>query len=543
MTYNVLIVDDEPIIRFGLASCVDWAQEGLALVGEAANGEAALERMAELGVDIDILITDIKMPLMDGLELVRRVKERQPNVKAVLVSSYNDFEYAREAVKLGVVVDYLLKPTMEPADLARILRACKEKLDADRQRDAKAAWIEGEARKRALHAFETKLKSYLSGADATFDWKPAWAEGELAVAVWKQDGSSDAKEAALHRNVALEAAKDLLNEWCDHGLALLAGEDEIVMLLADRGGGAWTDVGAYRDRLPIDGGVVYTVGVSPSFRRFASVREAYGWATAALEQSFFQGRGRCYLGSIPSGAPARTAGGEAAGQAERLREQISKAFASADRDRCEAIIESYAALWAEPRRFARSDVVAQARGLLIMMWSHHFQINSEETMRAMIAKLANVERATTLSALVAFVRREFASLWEPDNLRIVADDAGGAHVIQLALSYIQENYRKEISLQEVADYVHMSKNYFSEQFKRRTGLGFIDFVIRLRIHYAKHLLEHTGMRVHDVGLESGFNSPKHFLKLFKRLSHCTPAEYREKRSKQREPEAGEGGGI
>ncbi|HZG55014.1 helix-turn-helix domain-containing protein [Paenibacillus sp.] len=534
MPYNVWIVDDEPIIRFGLASCVDWASEGLALAGEAANGQAALALLEERGFDADILITDIKMPLMDGIELIRRVKARRPNVKAVLVSSYSDFEYAREAVKLGVVVDYLLKPTMEPADLVRMLRACKERLEEDRLRHAKEAWIATEERHRRMLGFEAKLKAYLDGAaEPSFDWKPEWAQADLTIAVWKQDRTA-LREGALHRIVALETARDKLNAWCEgRGAALLAGEDELATLLADRGGGAWDDLRAFRQRLEDEEGLRFTVGVSPPFRRFpASLREAYGLASAALEQAFFRGRGACYLGGIPAAATGVDAA--SAERAERLREQFSKAFASADRDRCEAIFETHAALWTEPRRFARADIVQQARGLLIMMWSHHFRNNTEETMRAMIAKLEAVERAPTLTELTAFVRRELTRLWEPDSLRIVADDAGGAHVIQLALSYIQENYRRDISLQEVADTVHMSKNYFSEQFKRRTGLGFIDFVIRLRIHYAKHLLEHTGMRVHDVGLESGFNSPKHFLKLFKRMAGCTPAEYREKRAKPKE---------
>ncbi len=111
MTYKVLIVDDEPMIRLGISSCVLWEEEGFDLAGESANGEAALQLVKEQ--EINILITDIKMPLMGGLELTRQVSRLFPNIKVILISSYSDFEFAREAVKLGVVVDYLLKPTME----------------------------------------------------------------------------------------------------------------------------------------------------------------------------------------------------------------------------------------------------------------------------------------------------------------------------------------------------------------------------------------------------------------------------------------------
>ena len=153
-------------------------------------------------------------------------------------------------------------------------------------------------------------------------------------------------------------------------------------------------------------------------------------------------------------------------------------------------------------------------------------------MQSLMNKLATIENSPTLESLVSYVRKELHRLWEPDQLLVATDDIGGAYTIQLALTYIQDNYRQEISLQEVANYAHMSKNYFSEQFKKRTGFNFIDFVIRLRIHYAKHLLETTSMRVVDIGEQSGFNSPKHFLKLFKRMTHATPGEYREQLLKE-----------
>jgi len=290
MTYNVLIVDDEPMIRFGLSSCIEWEREGYLLVGEAANGEAALALIRELGVDIDILITDIKMPLMDGLELVKRVKALTPTVKAVLVSSYSDFEYAREAVKLGVVIDYLMKPTMEPNDLARILHVCKERLDADRARSENEERFAQEERKRLLQRFETMLKTSMAGREASFDWKPEWAEGKLALAVWQQDRSAVC-EPALSRIVTLEMAAAKLNEWCGEGHALLAGEDEIVMLAADRGGTAWSGIQACHRRL-LEEGIRCTVGVSPTFRSLSTLQSAYISAAKALEQSFFRGKGQ-----------------------------------------------------------------------------------------------------------------------------------------------------------------------------------------------------------------------------------------------------------
>jgi two-component system response regulator YesN len=525
-----MIVDDEPMIRFGLASCVDWEREGVRLAGEAANGEAALTLMR--AEDIHILITDIKMPLMDGLELIRHAKELRPELKVVLVSSYSDFAYAVEAVKLGVVVDYLLKPTMEPEDLLRVIRTCKERLARDLAGSEKEARLREEETKSKTHKFEEELKAFLGGVGEGFAWKPEWAIGNVALAVWRlEEEGGD----ALRHLVSLEAAKNRLNQWCGHGLSFLSGDGELITILADHNGSALSDITRYHRQLAGEGSAgPFTVGVSPVVHRLQSASDAYGWARKALDNAFFEGRGRCYLGGIPAGDERKRQEHEQ-GQwqehehdsgFERLRERFSKAYAFSDQPGSEAALSELAALW-RGRRYGRTEIVAHARSLLTIMWSHRFRMKTEEDMGMMIGKLEGLEQCPGLDALILAVKEELSRFWQPDD-RPVAVDAGGAHVIQLALSYIQEHYRKDISLQDVADYVHMSKNYFSEQFKQRTGMNFIDFVISLRLHYAKHLLEHTSMKVIDVGAESGFNSPKHFLKLFKRELHCTPVEFRER---------------
>ncbi|MFD0673188.1 response regulator [Cohnella sp. GCM10027633] len=125
--YRVMIVDDEPVIRFGIKALIDWNKEGFEVIGEYANGVVALDTM--LSQPADVLITDIKMPMMDGLALSREAMKLNPACKVVLVSSHNDFEFVREGLKMGAV-DYMLKHSLEPEDLLSALRKCKELLQA-----------------------------------------------------------------------------------------------------------------------------------------------------------------------------------------------------------------------------------------------------------------------------------------------------------------------------------------------------------------------------------------------------------------------------
>lgn len=121
-----MIVDDEPIIRFGLKSSINWERENLFLLGDFSNGKQALEAIEAAG-QVDILITDIKMPVMDGLTLMKKALKINPMLKVVLVSCYNEFDYAREGLTHGAM-DYILKPTLEPESFCKTIQKCVKKI-------------------------------------------------------------------------------------------------------------------------------------------------------------------------------------------------------------------------------------------------------------------------------------------------------------------------------------------------------------------------------------------------------------------------------
>ena len=126
--YRVLLADDEEEIRTGISRKIDWAALGFSLVGEAGNGEEALELAEQLRPDV--VLTDIKMPFLDGLELCRRLRQSLPAAKLVVFSGFDDFEYARQAVSMGVS-EYILKPINAP-ELMEVLNKLREQLDRQR---------------------------------------------------------------------------------------------------------------------------------------------------------------------------------------------------------------------------------------------------------------------------------------------------------------------------------------------------------------------------------------------------------------------------
>ncbi|MEX2104112.1 MAG: response regulator, partial [Bacilli bacterium] len=352
---------------------------------------------------VDILITDIRMPLMDGLELTRQVKDLLPNVKVILISSYSDFEFAREAVKLGVVVDYLLKPTMEPNDLIRILQNCKERLDVEQLRYQKEERLEHEEYKHRMMQFETKLKSYLGGTAVDMDWKPDWLSGPLVIAIWKHESSEI--HIDLPEIVFLESVKDQLNTWCAQGTSFVSGNDEMITLLADHNGSGENHIRSYHQQLAMNGGSSFTVGISHSIHSFRSVRDALEWAAVALESSFFHGKGKCYLGGIPTHKGDELSDKHEQLQQEKkiLREKFSRSFASSDMELCTEILELHVLRW-KSGDYKRQEIILEARNLIMMSGTHYFKHQTEEAIQSMMNKLTTIENSPTCESLVSYMR-------------------------------------------------------------------------------------------------------------------------------------------
>ncbi len=346
MLYRAAIVDDEPVIRFGIRASVDWEKEQIGLAGDFANGEAAWREISR--EPVDILITDIKMPVMDGLELTRRTLERYPRTKVILVSSYSDFEYVREGLQLGVL-DYLLKPTLEPEGLLAIVRKCLGKIEQERS----------DERNRQL---------VMSMRDAVTD---------AALAPSGQAAAESAEDAGVGSG-----------EGGESGTISGSRED------SRNGGAGANDIGGASGFGGVDG--------ASGFGGVNGVNRASGENAA-------------------SGAD-RASGSDGAGL------------------------------------------------------------------------------------------------------------AGNRRLMAKAVQYIQANFTRELTLRQVADSVHMSKNYFCQQFKRYAGENYIDYVIRLRIERAKELLSRpdTGIRIYEAAELSGFNDVKYFSKLFKRMTGLSPIDYRER---------------
>lgn len=577
--YHVMIVDDEPIVRLGVKASIPWENGQYTLIGEYANGLAALEAMERAEAErVDILITDIKMPVMDGLQLIREALVRLPSLKVILLSSYNEFEYARQGLKLGVV-DYMLKHTLEPAELAAVLARCVQAIERDKERLTGLDELQGAERERKRRKLETEVKRRLFGGageeGAPLGLPPEYADG-YAAALLAIDGLEEMEQehGDLYLHLLQDEMKEAFTAQVSGSICFSSGEAELFALLPGSAAAAESALLAAKALLQERLGISLTaVLVAAAGRDAAAPGPALFWqARRVLERRFFGGGGQLYR----AGESQADGGGDAADAAGLAEcEPIAGAghsragggaVASGDAngpggaaepggcrtgnhaggtgiapgldghggatvahlgDLANALLlhqlpleQALAGLEQRWRAGKRSpDAISQEAGELLS----HLWVNHPESPN-LIDLVAGIRRMETLQQLIAYLAGSIRVLVK--NRSSIRPLTTGSEFIHKALAYIGEHYTEELTLQSVSDQVHISKNYFCLMFKKETGQNFIDYVISLRITRAKQLLLSTPLKIYEVAQEAGFHDVKYFSKLFKKLTDCSPVDYR-----------------
>ncbi|WP_158299473.1 helix-turn-helix domain-containing protein [Paenibacillus antri] len=485
MSFNVLIVDDEPMARAGLLSMYDWDRNGFRVVGEASDGRKALQLMEE--IDAHIVITDIAMPVMDGLEFARISKERFPRTKIVLLSCHNEFDYARQAMRIGVS-EYLLKVRLESPLLERTLVSLREQLVAETRAGKEQALT------KALERI-TPWESQPFAADA-----PAYSVAVLLFEPADCNGEADN---------ALESARNRFYACFPEGHAARHGKDQLVCYIPESSGGRPIELPfADIQRALSERDVPLSIGLSllqSSTAPEASFLAAYAQALEAAERRFFVGPNQ-----IVSYSSKRSVGGRDGQRFFETMHCLKKFLSDGFMEKAHEQLVKVAGDWGSHWR--RADVVDEAKQLVRLFQGEPAPLGEID---------AWLDDCPDLSTLKMRVFERFDAL----RGRIDGGERDRTGWVQKAILYIHERYSEDLCLADVANHVSLSRNYFSDQFRRHTGLTFIDYVTMTRMAKAKELLREGRLRVYEIAERCGFNDVKHFSKQFRKYTGKPPSEY------------------
>ena len=527
--YRVLLVDDEEDIRVGISQKMDWAGLGFTLVGQAENGRDALE-LAE-SLKPDVVLTDIKMPFMDGLELCSILTGRLPASKFVVFSGFDDFEYAKQAIQMNVS-EYVLKP-INAVELAGVLEKLHAQLDAERaeRRNAEqlrrryeeslpvlrglffTRLLDGRISRERMLELAERYDVDLSGgafAAAIVHINSGGPQGELVTMSVQQ---------LFEENLSLPGGRFQTFLYND-SVALLAamdgGRDIYALLEAVNRVCALSE--SYLGRR-------LTVGVGAPVAAPEELSQSAAGARSALEYRGMVGRGRAiYIGDLEPDASSRLE------FMESDEEALSSAVKLGGEEEIRAQVEHLT-----ERVRASGLATSQCQLFFLELLMCLLRLT-----RGAGLEVETVFGTGFTGAVQAadFTTPEQMGQWCLDRcLKIQAlirrqrtDTAG--QMVERARAYIDAHYgESDLSVERLCQHLHLSAAYFSTLFKREVGMSFIAYLTEVRMEAAKRALRGTEEKTYLIARRCGYDDPNYFSYVFKRQFGVTPTKYR----------AGEGG--
>lgn len=534
---KVFLVEDEMVIRRGIKNSIDWEKEGYIFCGEASDGELAYPMIIK--EKPDILITDIRMPFMDGLELCKLVKKELPNIKILILSGYDEFDYAKEAIRLGVT-EYLLKP-ISSGKLLEALNGVSESIRREKEdKDLVRKYME-EMRENTEHEkqkfFEQMIAGNLSMADALETGKKY--EMNLSAGMYNlllfrfTLGEENRKSGELLGEA--EYAIEKLTERLEYVFEFQRGvEGWAFLLMADNEEQMSERVKELskdlEEIMKNYSTIAYFGEIGQPVARLRELEESFREAERALAARFTM-----ELNRIISVEDIRMAQNvdtlddieiTSFGEIEKTRTMLEKFLNNGAEDEIDEFVDVY--INELPEENLKSVLMRQyiIMDAYIVMMSFCEKIEGiEGEMQAQSEELKNsMKTSQTLEEIKNYIRMLLKKII---GVRDTISGRRYSDIIEIAKDQIRKTYMSdEISLNTIAAEVGMSPSYFSSIFSKEMGKTFVEYLTEIRMDRAKELLMCSSMKTSEIGYEVGYKDPHYFSYIFKKTQNCTPKEFR-----------------
>ena len=517
--YSILIVDDEQIIRDGLRTIIDWEDIGFYVAGTATNGLQALEFIQENPVDV--ILADIKMPGMSGLELSKEIEKLYPSIRIVILSGYDNFEYARTAIR-NRVFSYLLKPCREEeiedvfSRLHKLI--CHEQTTINLADSAEKHLLRDELYsliKNCSDFIELRLKN----------WYYAAGNAACFIFVVKLYSDTSAKIKINHfMDIVESAMPGKASAVCTQSDA------DTMVILASVSNTFGQDPEVFFEIINAAAETVFstgiTTGVSSPFYTYAAIKEKYIEAVKAEDHSIYSGPNTLNQFSAISDKK----------KIDILKldaTPIIEALISHDVESIDEIINAFFSNIIANKSFGRNEINKYIQKSCLEIESHlnsngfpvdidSKRYNSLKDKIKQCALIDNIKLNLTeyLNDMLADIMLFRSDLKSP--------------LIQKAIDIINKSYCDDISLENIADRLEVTPNYFSRLFKKETSINFKDYLINIRMENAKRLLQTSQAKVYEIANMVGYNDHRYFSEAFKKLTCMSPKEFRSNSAKLNE---------
>ena len=546
---KIFLAEDEVVVRETIKRMIPWEELGCELVGEAADGEMALPLL--IRQHPDLLITDIKMPFMDGLTLARLAKKEIPGLKVVILSGYDDFNYAKQAIGIGVE-DYLLKPITKNALIERLS-------------EIRSRYEHEKTQKEYYEKFQREMQAYEKNSSR--DFFEALVGGSMdMMEVYKRAEKLGLDIVAEAYNVLIftmncdedfSGQRDEYSSWEAESLELLenlfAGHSSAMLfrsnifsygvLLKGQRETIEENTRACVDEIRKilsrqDGRREWFLAVGQSVERLSQIQKSYHTASRAFSQRYLYDENILYYDEMET---MEHPGGQAETEDNAYLQKVDvnalnpailqKFLSNGLQEETENFVKDYFyAIGQEPMESLvfRNYVILNVRFSVISfikgLGCDTNEMESADTEEVLAESGKNMESA------IAYAKKMISQAIE------IRDQNSGnknRSILKTAVDFIDSHYMdEEISLNTVANVANVSSNHFSALFSQNMGQTFIEYLTTLRMNKAKELLRCTGMRSSEIAGEIGYKDAHYFSYLFKKTQGMTPSDYRKAREEK-----------
>lgn len=534
--YSIILVDDEEEVRKSIIKQIDWESAGFQVVGDAENGEDALEKIEVL--EPDVVLTDIRMPYMDGLTLAEKIRQRYPSTKVVIFSGYDDFEYAQKAIKLNVT-EYILKP-VNVEELTSILKRIKSNLDEEIEEKRNVSRLRENYRKSlpiireqffndmvhrrlADDLIESKLREYDIPITGARKWIIA------AIDVEKSDDRSK-KTLSLHEEEELipisvmQIVREKLKSCCRFSLFQSTAEAGMVVIAALDDDNTTTglidvlgDICKETKRILE---VPVTIGIGHSVTGLSKIAGSYQSAVEALGYKAVVGSGiTIYINDMePVGS------GKLEFDNSDESDFISAVKFGPD-EKIEAVMVRISGKLESARVHYRQQQV-YVFGVLntVIQMIQQYDLNLEEILGGELEYLSVIDKLQKREEFGEWLLKTARKMNQAINQE---RDMTTRQVIQQAKQYIMDNYQNpDLSVEMICRHLHMSPAYFSTMFKKETGQAYIAYLTEIRLNKAVELLNKTDDKTYVIASKVGYQEQNYFSYVFKKKFGVSPTKFR-----------------
>lgn len=507
--YKVMLVDDETLILNGLKELIDWESLGLEIVNTSLNGEEALKKFKESNPDI--VITDINMPKMDGLELIKEIKNISKHTRFIILSGYDEFNYAREAIRLGIE-NYILKPINEE-ELEATLKNTIDKLNASSRipvlekkkieilkENILYRWVTNN-----ISSYELKEREFVLDINLGFSYYMAGI-----IKLKKCENGKTYENYCYVKGIVEKIVDCSVFRDLDNNIVVIYGSNDYESM--DRN--VQSLIKSIEEALNEKSNLYYFITSGSIENGYENVYKSYQMASKIQEYLLIYGYNKVITYDMFISL------GNSSEHSEIDAKEFNRIFLSKDLKNVETYIEEIFQKITDKSKITPEGIYDTAIKIIFLMNQLSYELklpgwDKKENVKKLITEILSFKTTEEIKEVVLFKSREFISLVNEEQSSI-------SPIVQQVISHMDKHYAEELSIKTLAQKYNINPSYLGQVFNKEIGQSFSDYLNKIRNEKAKELLLNTNLKVNDIAVKVGYIDTSYFYRKFKDYFGISP---------------------